>query len=205
MSADLTIIMPLRNCWDTMGIALKALGRAVRGIPIKLLMMENESTDMTGDICRSERLSPVMVGLGLTNYEVLPTQPCSNAIKHHQRMYENLTLAWDIFIAKVDTPLLMRLNGDVGVSHNSINLMLAGMKADAKLGAYGVDYPRVPGGKVGHDHLSTGCTMYRTEALKSLGPIGYDDRCDCRWINRELRARGWTVDTVPMAFAKHIG
>ena len=200
---DITAVMPVRSAWMTMPRALRALARATQSIQIKLLICENEGTDPSVDMCKSAWLTPALNDLGLVDHRVLQQMPCSGASNPHERKQQNLCRMWSLFIAEVKTPYMLMVDADVLIPSRGLYQMLAGMLGSSCLGAYGIDYPVKPGSQKMHDHVPTGCTLYRMEAIREVGEV-QSHGCPCRWLDEKLESLGWEVRKVLMVEAEHI-
>ncbi len=201
--SDLTVTMRVRNEKTAFPQALVALAEAGKEVPgFKLLICDNDSTDGTEDLLRVPYFLDTIADMGLHDVDLL-TMPAS-AAPGLQGQYENWARMWALFLMKVKTQYMVSLDADVLIPQQGLYAMLSGITGWSSLGGYGIEYPVRPGSTKVHDHVAMGCTIYRTEILRDIGGLNHDKRCQCRWLQEEMEARGWEVRHVPRLRAKHI-
>lgn len=194
---EVTVAIPAYNCWRTLGDVLFALEQGAQSIPMKLLICDNGSTDVTGDIVASPRFAKWLKEVcHFPDVTVLEPTPHTDKEYLTERVLNNQEaklLNVQFQRAKLavfcDTPYIWYVDADVLAPVGAGRTLLDALKADEKLAALGILYDW----KV--DHVQWGCTMCRTPVMKALKWRA--EGCECRYATRLLREAGYKVEYLP--------
>jgi glycosyltransferase involved in cell wall biosynthesis len=196
VEGEVTALMPCLNAMLTLPLAIYALAR--QSVPVRLLLLDQESTDGTGDYIFSKTVEAFWLSRGLREFRFL------GIVKDHVeyadpnvRKQKNLEHGLARLCEAVETPYTLFVDADVECPPGGVRDMQDALKADAKIGMVGFCYEDA-------DHLQLGCSMMPTEIAKSLAwrTVG----CPCRWANDEIVRMGYRVERMnPLSrMARHL-
>ena len=195
-------VMLTHNPMKTLLKSLGALG--AQKVPVTVLLCDNASTDGSQWLMTTQRFKEDLKAVGLANVTILPAIP-SKAHMFEGKVILNKSVehgaakfAWECGQMQPQPDFLLWLDPDVIMPHGALPKLIQAMEANPRLGELGVDYDTEV------DHVRMGCTFYRFAAWAELAEIGfYSQGCPCRWIQRTLESRGWTVEKLPGFRAQH--
>jgi len=115
---------------------------------------------------------------------------------------ENIIFAMKWLMENVKTPYFMRVDSDIMLSPNTIKPLLAMFKERGDLGMLTVTHnpQHSPEGR----HVSTGCTMFKTEDAKKI-IWQWDSRgCECNHAQNQYSGLGLKCEFHPDLMARHL-
>ena len=214
---EVTAVIAVYNAWMWLGRTLFCLELGAQSIPLDVVLCDNSSTDPCKDILpgpgfanwiesRKGRLNEVEVLASVPQMMEdeggTPDNPVRKPFKNaKQRGARNYDFMLTKLTRHVKTPYILYVDSDVGMPSGAVGAMLQEMKANENLAMLGIRYDQ----EVNLDHVQMGCTMARTDLMKSV--VGqFDSRekgCPCRDATRKLVEGGYDVKYLDGWVARH--
>jgi hypothetical protein len=193
-----TVVIPVHDSFLTLGRCLRHLAIGHQSVPLNLILVDNGSTDPCKDVLDTSRGEPSIAGwlraAGFRTVKILP--PVAQATRHfngqplegQERINKNLEFIWKKLTweaSKLDAPYILYADSDVFCPVDGVRVLVETLDHDPKVVLAGIKYDWDT------DHVQMGMTLGRLSVLKDVK--WQSEGCPCRWLDREMRRRGYKV------------
>lgn len=183
---EITVGMPVFNAATTIARSLVSL--TLQNIPLKVVIIDNGSTDGTYEMLQ------VVAKNNVYGYTV----QLERSSKQPGGKDKNIPIIRRKICDILDTDYLFFLDADVSIPSLILQDLLVEMKKRPVLGALGLAYePHAP-------HVKMGAVLIRRELAKEINWKWDDEGCDCMYFAFQAAARQYEVEHFKGTCARHL-